>query len=217
MINLTIQWKDFSGDTVFRNARFRIKDSQKINILTGSSGCGKTTLLNMLYGLDQAFEGEYILFGENTKNMSQRMWQQRWREDMSIVFQDFKLLPFLSVRDTLSFALRDKKNEQQRINETLSTFHLSELATRLPSELSGGQKQLLAIARATINQPRLLLIDEPTANLSDRFIRELSHILDWFKQSDTTVLIATHEQQLIKQADQLFTIHNKLIDKGQVA
>lgn len=94
-------------------------------------------------------------------------------------------------------------------------FQLSELATRLPSELSGGQKQLLAIARATINQPRLILIDEPTANLSNKFIRKLSQILEWFKQSDTTVLIATHEQQLIKRADQLFTIHNKLIVKDK--
>lgn len=117
MINFNIQRKDFSGDTIFRNARIRIKDSQKINIITGPSGCGKTTLLNMLYGLDQVFEGEYTLFGENTKNMSQRMWQRHWREDMSIVFQDFKLLPFLSVYDTLSFALKDKKmsnNESMR-------------------------------------------------------------------------------------------------------
>lgn len=214
MIQINIQRKEYSGDTIFRNARLRIKESQKINVLTGPSGCGKTTLLNMLYGLDQAFEGEYIFFGENTKTMSQRKWRQVWREDMAIVFQDFKLLPFLTVYDTLYYALRDDENAQERIMEILDVVNLSKMTSKLPSELSGGQKQLLSIARSMVNHPKFLLIDEPTANLSGKFIGKFSQILDWFRQSDTIVLIATHEQKLIEHADQVFTIHKKLINKG---
>jgi cell division transport system ATP-binding protein len=168
--------------------------------VVGPSGSGKSTFMRLLTREQVADSGEVWVAGKNLKKM--RSWKvPLLRREIGYVFQDFKLLPNKTVRENVSFALevigRGRKEIRTRVPEVLELVGLTEKAESLPHELSGGQQQRVSIARAFVNNPRLLLCDEPTGNLDPATSVGIMKLLDRINRTGTTVVMATHDQQIV--------------------
>ena len=187
-----------------------------ITALMGRSGSGKTTLLNIIGGLDRPTTGEVLVDGVKLSHLSDRALADFRRHRLGFVFQSFALLPTYSAYENVELPLRmigvGRKERILRVRSWLDTVGLSDWASHRPYELSGGQQQRLAIARALVNQPHLVLADEPTGELDTTTGRQ---ILALFKEiverEGVTILIATHDPKVREVA----TIINQLRD-GQV-
>ncbi|MEO0575167.1 MAG: ABC transporter ATP-binding protein [Pseudomonadota bacterium] len=167
----------------------------RIGCLLGNSGCGKTTLLRCIAGLEQPASGSIVLDG-TTLSDQQRFVMPEARA-VGLVFQDFALLPHLSVAANVAFGLSSLSADQraQRVKDMLALVELEALAPRFPHELSGGQQQRVALARSLARQPKLLLMDEPFSSLDAGMRQQLgSDIRGWIKALDTTALFVTHDQ-----------------------
>ena len=168
--------------------------------VVGPSGSGKSTFMRLLTREQIADSGEVWVAGKNLKKL--RSWKvPLLRREIGYVFQDFKLLPNKTVRENVSFALevigRGRKEIRNRVPEVLELVGLTEKAESLPHELSGGQQQRVSIARAFVNNPRLLLCDEPTGNLDPATSVGIMKLLDRINRTGTTVVMATHDQQIV--------------------
>jgi len=168
--------------------------------IVGPSGSGKSTFMRLLTREQIADSGEVWVAGKNLKKL--RRWKvPLLRREIGYVFQDFKLLPNKTVRENVSFALevigRGRRDIRARVPEVLELVGLSEKAESLPHELSGGQQQRVSIARAFVNNPRLLLCDEPTGNLDPATSVGIMKLLDRINRTGTTVVMATHDQQIV--------------------
>ena len=186
--------------------------------LLGPSGSGKTTLLNLISGIDLPDQGEVIIDGEkiNTLNDQQRTLFRR--HQIGFVFQFFNLIPTLTVIENLQFPLElcgimtaDKMQELKRLLDRLG---LKDKAARYPEQLSGGEQQRIAIARAMIHHPKLLLADEPTGNLDERTgTQVLSLLLELAAQQAMTLLVVTHSQVVADKADRILYLKNGQINE----
>ncbi|HUQ88831.1 MAG TPA: cell division ATP-binding protein FtsE [Vicinamibacterales bacterium] len=169
--------------------------------LTGPSGAGKSTLLRLLLLEEQPSEGEVIVGGRNLSHLT-RDETQAYRRTVGFVFQDFKLIPTKTVFENVSFVLRvlGQPIEQQRRNtyQVLKWVGLQHRLNALPQELSGGEQQRVAIARALVNDPHIVLADEPTGNLDPDLSLEIMNLFRDMNARGTTVLVATHDRELIK-------------------
>jgi cell division transport system ATP-binding protein len=168
--------------------------------VVGPSGSGKSTFMRLLTREQVPDSGEVWVAGKNLKKL--RGWKvPLLRREIGYVFQDFKLLPNKTVRENVSFALevigRGRKEIRARVPEVLELVGLTEKAESLPHELSGGQQQRVSIARAFVNNPRLLLCDEPTGNLDPATSVGIMKLLDRINRTGTTVVMATHDQQIV--------------------
>ena len=168
--------------------------------VVGPSGSGKSTFMRLLTREQVADSGDVWVAGKNLKKL--RSWKvPLLRREIGYVFQDFKLLPNKTVRENVSFALevigRGRKEIRGRVPEVLELVGLTEKAESLPHELSGGQQQRVSIARAFVNNPRLLLCDEPTGNLDPATSVGIMKLLDRINRTGTTVVMATHDQQIV--------------------
>lgn len=167
--------------------------------VTGKSGAGKTTLLNMLYLIKKPSKGILNVFGKNI-NFSNRDDLSLLRQRVGVVFQDFKLLEHLSVYDNIALPLRvrgmSEKEIFKRVTELLGWVELSEYIYKTCSTLSGGEKQRVAIARAVINRPDILFADEPTGSVDSDIANKLMRLFVELNKVGTTILIATHNEQL---------------------
>jgi cell division transport system ATP-binding protein len=168
--------------------------------VVGPSGSGKSTFMRLLTREQVADSGEIWVAGKNLKKL--RGWKvPLLRREIGYVFQDFKLLPNKTVRENVSFALevigRGRKDIRARVPEVLELVGLTEKSESLPHELSGGQQQRVSIARAFVNNPRLLLCDEPTGNLDPATSVGIMKLLDRINRTGTTVVMATHDQQIV--------------------
>lgn len=168
--------------------------------VVGPSGSGKSTFMRLLTREQVADSGEVWVAGKNLKKL--RRWKvPLLRREIGYVFQDFKLLPNKTVRENVSFALevigRGRREIRNRVPEVLELVGLTEKAESLPHELSGGQQQRVSIARAFVNNPRLLLCDEPTGNLDPATSVGIMKLLDRINRTGTTVVMATHDQQIV--------------------
>ena len=166
--------------------------------VVGPSGSGKSTLMRLLTREQDA--GEVWVAGKNLKKL--RSWKvPLLRREIGYVFQDFKLLPNKTVRENVAFALevigRGRRDIRDRVPEVLELVGLTDKAGALPHELSGGQQQRVSIARAFVNNPRLLLCDEPTGNLDPATSVGIMKLLDRINRTGTTVVMATHDQQIV--------------------
>lgn len=168
--------------------------------LIGASGSGKSTLLRMILreGLPQ--RGKVTVAGQNLGLMLERRVPD-YRRSIGMVFQDFRLLPDKTVYDNVAFAMRvigsRRARIRQRVTKVLERVELDHLAKRYPHEISGGEQQRAAIARALVNEPAILLADEPTGNLDPRASDEVMKILRWISVSGTTVVMATHDRAIV--------------------
>ena len=169
--------------------------------LTGPSGAGKSTLLRLLLLQERPSEGVAIVNGRNLVRMSSRE-VQAYRRSVGFVFQDFKLIPSKTVFENVSFALQvlgtPIEQQRRRTYQVLKWVGLQHRLQAYPLELSGGEQQRVAIARALVNEPQLVLADEPTGNLDPDLSLEIMNLFRDINASGTTVLVATHDRELIK-------------------
>ena len=169
--------------------------------LTGPSGAGKSTLLRLLLLQDRPTEGVAIVNGRNLVRMSSRE-VQAYRRSVGFVFQDFKLIPTKTVFENVSFVLKvlgtNIEQQRRRTYQVLKWVGLQHRLQAYPMELSGGEQQRVAIARALVNEPQLVLADEPTGNLDPDLSLEIMNLFRDINASGTTVLVATHDRELIK-------------------
>ena len=165
--------------------------------VTGQSGSGKTTLLNMIGGIEPATEGSVLIDGINVCRADEKELARLRRQKIGYVFQDFNLIPILTVEENIimPLLLNAKKVEREEFNAIVRFLGLENRLTHLPSQLSGGQKQRVAMARALINRPSLLLADEPTGNLDRTMADEIIRLLLELNSAGLTVLLVTHEER----------------------
>ena len=169
--------------------------------LTGPSGAGKSTLLRLLLLQEHPTEGEIIVAGRDLARLSRRE-VQAYRRSVGFVFQDFKLIPQKSVFENVSFALHvigtPLEQQRRRTYQVLKWVGLQHRLNAFPTDLSGGEQQRVAIARALVNEPQLVLADEPTGNLDPDLSLEIMNLFREINAGGTTVLVATHDRELIK-------------------
>lgn len=172
------------------------------HFLTGKSGAGKTSLLSMMYLAQKPSRGTVTVFGTNI-GFANRDTMALMRRRIGVVFQDFRLLEHMSAYDNVAVPLRVRgMNESEiakRVKELLHWVELDKSVNKICSTLSGGEKQRVAIARAVINRPEILLADEPTGNVDDDIAGKLMKLFVELNRLGTTVVIATHSQELINQ------------------
>ena len=174
--------------------------------IMGTSGCGKSTLLHLLGGLDKATSGKVIINDNDLSQMSDKELSVLRRDYIGFVFQKFNLIKELSVTENiiLPVLLADKKPDMVRVRELTEILGLSDRLDHTPSELSGGQQQRVAIARALMNDPNLILCDEPTGNLDHRSSDEVVNLLKAVHDKyNKTIIIVTHDINVAKVADKI--------------
>ncbi|MHA1333726.1 MAG: ABC transporter ATP-binding protein [Candidatus Odinarchaeia archaeon] len=198
-----------------KNVNMEIKRGELVCIY-GPSGSGKTTLLNILSGLDQPTKGKVILDGTDTSVLDERLFPKIRREKIGFIFQDFNLIPDLTTIENVEAPLWPTKLSSKEIEEKalsmLRAVDLLERKDHFPKQLSGGEQQRAAIARALINDPVVLFADEPTGNLDTKTGQEIMKLLRKVnKEKKTTVIVVTHDESLIQYADKVL----KIVD-GQI-
>ena len=194
---------------VFKN---RVKALDNINLfigkgeftfLVGESGAGKSTFMKLVYREELPTSGKLIVNGKNLKKMKRRHIPSL-RRNLGIVFQDYRLLDNRTVFENIAFAMRaveaPRKTIRERVPRILKMVELEGKKNRLVSELSGGEKQRVGIARAIVNQPSIVIADEPTGNLDPRTSREIMDILIEVNIQGTTMIMATHDKELVNFA-----------------
>lgn len=181
--------------------------------IAGPSGSGKTTLLNLIGCLDKPDDGEITVDGVKTSTMSKDELAMFRREKLGFVFQTFNLIPVLTAYENVSFALSLLNLSEQEVRDrTMAMLHevgLSGMEDRLPLKLSGGQQQRVAIARALVKQPRLVLADEPTANLDSDTGRAILDLMGSMNERyGTTFVFSTHDKMVMDHAKRLVMLHD---------
>jgi cell division transport system ATP-binding protein len=169
--------------------------------LTGPSGAGKSTFLRLLLMQERPSEGEVFVNGHNLSMLSRRETQE-YRRGIGFVFQDFKLIPSRTVLENISFVPEvlgvPASHQRRRAFQVLKWVGLQHRMNAYPKDLSGGEQQRIAIARALVNDPALLIADEPTGNLDPDLSLEIMNLLREINAGGTTVLVATHDRELIR-------------------
>lgn len=211
MLQLNGITKRYGEKTVLEEVEFCFNKTNTIYTILGESGSGKTTLFNILYGVDQHYKGNYIFNNKQAANFKNSDWDYIRKNEIGIVFQDYKLLENLTVYDNLYFScFIDQNSKNSRIEEVLDLMNLNNVSELKASKLSGGQKQRLAIARAIINNPKVLLLDEPTGNLDAQNTDNVMSYLAKIKK-DCMIIIITHDQRVKEYSDvTLQLINHKL-------
>lgn len=202
------------GPEVLSDVNFSLSPGS-FHFLSGASGAGKTSLMSLMYLGRKPTRGLVSMFGQDV-GVSTRDQLTALRQRIGVVFQDFRLLGHLSAFDNVALPLRimgkAEKEVRANVSELLDWVGLRDHHHALPDTLSGGQKQRVAIARAIITRPRLLLADEPTGNLDDEIGMRLMTLFEQLNRMGTTIVIATHNQQIMDQLG-----HARLIlDKGHL-
>lgn len=181
------------------NVSFELEDGS-FHFLTGPSGAGKTTVFRLLYLDMLPTEGHITMFGKNVAKLSAEEIAFT-RRKMGIVFQDFRLLPHLTVRENVALPLNlyglPTREQDRAVDDMLAWVGLADKKDETPDRLSGGEKQRVGIARAVVHRPQFLVADEPTGNLDAAMAQRILHLLVELNKHGTTVLVATHDKDLI--------------------
>jgi cell division transport system ATP-binding protein len=189
------------GVYALRDLSLRV-DKGDFVFLTGPSGAGKSTLLRLLLRQDVPSEGQLVVGGRNLASLTPRQ-VQAYRRSLGFVFQDFKLLPRKTVLENVAFVPRvlgmPLAQQQRRTFQVLKWVGLQHRMNALPLELSGGEQQRIAIARALVNDPAIILADEPTGNLDPDLSLEIMNLFREINARGTTVMVATHDRELIRR------------------
>ncbi|MEY3214012.1 MAG: hypothetical protein RIT28_4493 [Pseudomonadota bacterium] len=201
MIRLYHVSKSYGSTQVLQDVTFRLSKGE-FAYLTGASGAGKSTLLKLLYGAEAPTSGKLLVGGVDASKLGPARLPLL-RRNLGVIFQDFKLIPNRTVFDNVGLALEvigaERREISRRVNAVLNVVGLGGKGERRPLDLSGGEQQRVAIARAIVNDPAVLLADEPTGNLDGAMAVEVMEILLSINLRGTTVLIATHDIGLMER------------------
>lgn len=209
------------GDTMVKaldNVSFSVEKGEFIAIV-GPSGSGKSTLLHILGGVDVPTSGNVIIDKTDISQLNETALAIFRRRQIGLVYQFYNLIPILTVEEnlTLPLLLDGKKPDAKTVGNLVNQLGLEQRLQHLPNQLSGGQQQRVSIGRALINNPSLLLADEPTGNLDSENSREIISLLRRFnKQSNQTVIIITHDERIALSADRVIAIEDGKIVRDEV-
>ena len=214
-----IQFKEIqktydNGTKALKGIEFRIEDGEFV-FLVGPSGSGKSTIVKLITAEDAPTQGRLMVNGYNLNTI--RPGQVPFmRRSLGVIFQDFRLIEKKTVEENLTFAMRaigaSPREIRKRIPYVLELVDLGEKAKCQPAELSGGEQQRVAIARALVNNPQMILADEPTGNLDPTRSLEIMTLLERINQLGTTLLVVTHERELVDR----FSRRVISIDSGRI-
>ncbi|OGW07037.1 MAG: ABC transporter [Nitrospinae bacterium RIFCSPLOWO2_02_39_17] len=209
--------KDYqTGDIcikALKNINFEIKPSSFVSFV-GPSGSGKTTLLNLIGCLDKPTSGKLNVAGTDVVSLNRKQSALFRGKTIGFIFQDFNLIPILTVYENIEYPLLmveviPPDDRKKRVNELLEAVGMVEQKGKYPDQISGGQKQRVAVARALVTNPKLVLADEPTANLDHKtaymVIGLMKKMRDEFK---TTFIFSTHDQKIVGEVDVLYTLED---------
>ena len=205
--------------TALRDVNLTINTGEFV-IIMGPTGCGKTSLLNVMSGLDLADDGTIILDGENIARADEERLSNIRRRKIGFVFQDFNLVENLTAIENIEAVLWPRKdlrskNIEDRAIEALRKVDLLDRKDNQPREMSGGEKQRCAIARAIVHKPRVLFADEPTGNLDTAAARNTMKVLQNLnKEMGTTMVMVTHDKELVKYGTRLVEMNNGEVVKS---
>lgn len=201
----------FGGNSVeaLRNVCFSVEEGEYVAIM-GESGSGKTTLLNILAALDKPTAGTVILDGQNLSEIKESQIAAFRRDNLGFVFQEFNLLDNFNIEDNIFLPLvlagKSYKEMEQRLKPIAARLEIQELLKKYPYEISGGQKQRTAVARALITNPKLVLADEPTGALDSRATDELLRLFERVNENGQTILMVTHSVKAASHASRVLFI-----------
>jgi cell division transport system ATP-binding protein len=215
MVQLFHVHKSFGGNAALKDVNLRIESGEFV-FVTGPSGAGKTTLLRLIFGAEEPSSGHILINGMNLNRIS-RLNLALLRRKVGFVFQDFKLLPGKTVFDNVALALEVTGESagfvRKKTHQTLRSVGLADKEKAFPLQLSGGEQQRVAIARAIVKDPLILIGDEPTGNLDPDLTREIMSLFRNIHSKGTTVIIATHSRELLRETAQ----RKVLLERGRVS
>ncbi|CAL2079434.1 Lipoprotein-releasing system ATP-binding protein LolD [Tenacibaculum sp. 190524A02b] len=202
-INLSFQVGEFTG-------------------LIGPSGSGKTTLLNIIGSLDKPTKGEAIVLNKNITDLSHKQAAELRNQTIGFIFQSYNLLPIYTVYENVEFALilqnKSVAYRKKQVWEVLEQVGLQDLANKRPDKLSGGECQRVAIARAMVKKPKILLADEPTANLDAENAHRIMQTLKALNQNyDTTFIFSTHDEKVMEYLERKIVLRDGVVNSNSVS
>lgn len=203
--------KEFGKVKALNNINLSVYEGEWLAIM-GPSGSGKSTLLNILSLMDTPSSGEYILDNENLEQMDEEQKITLRREKIGLVFQQFHLIPYLNALENVMLSQYYHSSvDEEDAKMVLEKVGLSHRLTHLPSQLSGGEQQRVCIARALINNPEILLADEPTGNLDEANEKIVLETLQKLKNEGKTIVLITHNPELAKFADRTLILQHGIL------
>lgn len=196
---------------VLKDVTFSIPKAQFI-VVSGPSGSGKTTLLNIIGGIDKPTSGKIFVFNQDLTTQNEDALSDYRCNSVGFVFQAYNLVSTLTVAENIAFPMewtgKSLGEIEKRIAELLETVGLQSRANHFPAQLSGGEQQRVAFARALANDPDIILADEPTGNLDDKNGQKIIQVLQLLKEKGKTVIVSTHDVQIKQLADQVLSLED---------
>lgn len=209
------------GDTLVKaldNVSFSVNQGEFVAII-GPSGSGKSTLLHILGGVDKPTSGSVVIGDTDIATLDETALAIFRRRQIGLIYQFYNLIPILTVEEnlTLPLLLDGRKPDKRLIDSLIKRLGLEERLNHLPNQLSGGQQQRVSIGRALVNNPALMLADEPTGNLDSANSKEIISLLRQFnKENNQTVIIITHDEKIAMSADRVISIEDGKITRDEV-
>lgn len=213
-----IYGKDETKVVALDNVSFSVKQGEFVAII-GPSGSGKSTLLHIIGGVDVPTKGSVIINGTDISTLDETNLAIFRRRQIGLIYQFYNLIPILTVEEnlTLPLLLDGRKPNQKIIDSLVKTLGLENRLKHLPSQLSGGQQQRVSIGRALMNNPALMLADEPTGNLDSENTKEIISLLKKFnKENNQTLIVITHDERIALAADRVIAIEDGRITRDEV-
>ncbi|OEG00131.1 cell division ATP-binding protein FtsE [Vulcanibacillus modesticaldus] len=200
MIEMFNVWKTYpNGVYALRGINIKIDKGEFVYVV-GPSGAGKSTFIKLMYREERLTKGKIFVNGFNVERLKERQIPQL-RRNIGVIFQDYRLLPNLNVYENVSFAMEvieaPKKTIKKRVPEVLELVGLKDKMAALPNQLSGGEQQRVAIARALVNNPAVIIADEPTGNLDPETSWEIMELFEKINFRGTTIVMATHNKEIV--------------------
>jgi len=210
--------KDETAVHALKDVSFSVKKGEFVAII-GPSGSGKSTLLHLLGGVDRPTSGKVYVDNTDIYNLNETQLAIFRRRQIGLIYQFYNLIPVLSVAEniTLPLLLDGHKVDKKQLDHIVNTLNLQNRLDHLPNQLSGGQQQRVSIGRALINNPAIMLADEPTGNLDSKNSGEIIDLLKMFNKTyHQTLIVITHDERIALQADRIIAIEDGKIAKDEV-